>query len=47
MKTMCPIGYQHNDVMATHALEHMTRDLRLHIASANEVKSAQQVKQGA
>ena len=23
MKTMCPLGYHHNDFVATHALGHM------------------------
>ena len=23
MKTMCPLGYHHNDFVATHALRHM------------------------
>ena len=34
MKTMCPPGYHHNDLVATHALGH---DVRLHTASTNEL----------
>ena len=42
---MCPLGYHHNGFMATHALGHMMYG-RLHTAGTNELKSAQQAKQG-
>ena len=39
---MCPPGYYHNGFVAIRALG--THDVRLHIVSTNETKSAQQIR---